>query len=374
MGRVSPTPVSEIGCAIVGLGAWGTLLAAELEATPGLRLTGTAGERSGDGARRPAHAREHAGLPEVLEDPTVDAVLIVVPNALHTEYALAAIGAGKHVLLEKPMALTVADALAIDEAARGAGVVLMLDHIQRYYDPLVALRQLVDDGALGELQALAVSRRDRLRRTKPWLQQREHVGGLLYQSACHEYDVLRWLCGEAEEIHCLAGPRVIAPEPLDYPDTILSLIRFRSGAVAQVWNCMSDPLMGYDGTVTGTEGTAWFDLYDARLRWRRLDGEADERRWTPADQWAPWRWMESGGIADGEAAAIRRLLADFRAAIAGEIPVPITGEDGLRSIEMAQAGYQSIASGRPVTLPLPAEERARRPYLEVSVGHPEPAR
>ena len=178
--------------------------------------------------------------------------------------------AKKHLFLEKPMALTTNEAKIIARGAMQRDLVLMLDHIQRLFPPLIKLKKIIDAGLLGTIIAVSVSRRDLLIRTKSWLQKREQVGGILFQSAVHEYDFLRWLFGEIEEIYCLNGRRRLVDQIIDYPDTILTQLRFTSGLVGQVWNCMSDPLMGYEGVVTGTEGTAWFDLYAGILRWRRI--------------------------------------------------------------------------------------------------------
>jgi predicted dehydrogenase len=353
-------------CGLIGAGKWGTLLAGEMEHVADVELVAIADtdvQRAKEAAERlGTDAFGSAG--EVLADPEVDAVAIAIPNDLHAELALAALDAGKHLLLEKPAALTIADAERIATTAEERGRVLMPDHIQRYYDPLVEVHRLVTEGNLGEVLAVSVSRRDLLIRTTPWLQRREHVGGLLYQSACHEFDFLRWLSGDASEITCIAAPSIIAANTLDYPDLILSQIRLHSGAVAQVWNCMTDPVMGYEGVVTGTEGTAWFDLYGGRVRWRRLDGELHEREWPPGTQWGPWSWVSGGGIADGEAQALRALLADFRDAVVGGSAPRVSGIDGARVVEMAQAGYLSIAERRPVALPLADSERDLRTYLE----------
>jgi predicted dehydrogenase len=312
--------------------------------------------------------RAYASVQEVWDDDTVSAVVVATPNNLHIPLALEAIRAGKHVLVEKPMAHTVQDADDLVQHAQRAGLVLMVTHIQRYYAPLVALHELVEEGAIGDVQAVMVNRRERLVRTKAWLQQREFVGGLLYQSACHEYDLLRWLCGEVSEISCLAGPEVIAPEPLDYPDLILSQLRFESGAIGQVWNCMSDTLMSYDGVVMGNAGTAWFDLYQARLRWCDSSGITEERSWLPADAWSPLAWMRSGSISEGEVSALRDLLEEFRDAVAvGATPL-VTGFDGARAVEIAQAGYLSIAEQRPVALPLTGPTRSQKTFLDVQVG------
>jgi predicted dehydrogenase len=353
--------------ALIGCGAWGGLIAAELVGLGGVELTGVVDDSPRRAAEIAARLQievydkaEHA-----LADTRVDAVAIAVPNDLHAQVGHAALAAGKHVLLEKPMALTVAEADELTEAADRRGLVLGVDHIQRYFAPLTELRQLVVEGELGEVQAVSVARRDFLERKTPWLQQRRRVGGLLYQSGCHEFDFACWLCGEPIEITCLAPSRVIAHETLDYPDTIVTQLRFSSGAVGQVWDCMTDPTMSYDCAVTGTEGSAFVDLYGGRLRWRRLNGELRERTWAPSDRWAPWAWIGGGGIADGEAEALQALLAEFARATAGRGDFAIGGREGARVVELAQAGYLSLVEQRSVPLPLSGGDRERRTYLEL---------
>jgi predicted dehydrogenase len=361
--------MKDVSCAVIGIGSWGSLIADVIGSTAGLELIGVANE-SPESAAADASSRgvrAYDSVQDVWDDDDVSAVVVAVPNHLHVPMALEAIRAGKHVLIEKPMAHTVDDAEVLNQRAQQTGLVLMVSHIQRYYEPLAALHQLVVEGVLGDVQGVMINRRERLVRTKGWLQQREFVGGLLYQSGCHEFDLLRWLCGEVSEITCLAGPQVIAPEPLDYPDLILSQLRFRSGAVGQVWNCMSDTLMSYDGVVIGNAGTAWFDLYQAQLRWCDSSGVTQERSWLPADSWSPLAWMRSGGIAEGEAASLRALLEDFRDAVAHGATPLVTGLDGVHAVEIAQAGYISIAEGRPVALPLTGPERNRKAFLDVPV-------
>lgn len=359
--------MSGVGCAVIGTGSWGSLVADQVLAIEGLDLIGVADSSSGRGQAAAARlgCRFYSTSEEVWADPAVRAVAVAVPNHEHAPLARAGLGAGKHLLLEKPMALTVEDAALIATEGEQAGLVVMVNHIQRYYAPLMALQELVTSGALGTIEAVAVSRRDHLVREKPWLQRRECVGGLLYQSACHEFDLLRWLCGEVASISCLAIDDVIAPEPLDYPDLIVSQLRFCSGALGQIWNCMSDPLIGYDGVVTGSTGSAWFDLYDARIRWRLLSGEHDEQTWDPANRWSPAAWMAGGGIADGESEALSSLLRDFGAAIRQGKATTVSAQDGVRATELAQAGYISIVEQRPVALPLAADAQGRKAFLEL---------
>lgn len=359
----------QIGFAVIGIGSWGEMMAHQIHGIDGLELVGVfdASPQRTQSVSMELQTRAFRSVDEALTCDDVQAVAVVVPNDLHAPLALEVLSAGKHLLLEKPMALTVADAEAVEAEARQRSLVLMLDHIQRFFPPLVEIKKLVESGTLGAIHGVSASRRDLLIRTKAWLQQRQHVGGLLYQSACHEFDMLRWYCGDVAEILSFAAPRRLAPEPLDFPDLIVSQLRFRSGAVGQVFNCMTDPLTGYDGVITGSHGVAGYDLYGGRLRWRLRGQEPQEMSWEPADQWSASPAVAQGNQPLGEVAALRALLQNFRNVILGVAEPVVTGSDGVRSIEIAQAGYISMVEKRPVGLPLSEPDRSRPAYLELPV-------
>jgi myo-inositol 2-dehydrogenase / D-chiro-inositol 1-dehydrogenase len=359
-----PPCLSEIRCLLVGAGAWGQLVARTLRQVPGLCLAGVVDQsfESGRIAAEQLDSVAYGSLEEALDD-RVDAAIVAVPNFLHQQVAMTVLRSGKHLLLEKPMALTLAEAQTIVDRAEDSGCVVMLDHIQRYFALFKDIRALLVAGRLGTPLGLSIQRRDSLKRTKSWLRERRFVGGLLFQSACHEFDLARWLLGEeAVEITATSAPQNIATE-LDYPDTIASQLRFPSGAFAQFWNCMSDPVVGYDGIVLGTEGSVRFDLYAASMEFCEKGRKPERRSWVPSDRWAPWAWMSTGGIAQGEAEALTGLLDDFRIAITTNSAPAVTAVDGMRAIEIAQAGYLSIANGEPVRLPLPHSSAASRAYL-----------
>jgi predicted dehydrogenase len=303
------------------------------------------------------------GVTALLDDETVDAVIIAVPNFLHAEVCSQALSAGKHVLLEKPMALTTAEAMQMGRLAEQTGRVLMIDHIQRFMEIFTELKSLLDHGDLGTPVAVSVARRDDLHRSPGWLRQRQLVGGVLFQSGYHEFDLVSWLLGsEPIRVSSTSAPVSIADE-LDHPDMIVTELRYASGAVAQVWNCMSDPLPSYTGVVTGTEGTAEFDLYRAKLTWRRRGGQPQERIWEPADRWAPWAWSSSGGIAAGEIEALRALFIEFAASVEARSAPVVSAADGARATQVAQAAYISIEDDSPVELPLRPADHERRAYL-----------
>jgi predicted dehydrogenase len=146
-----------IGIAVIGAGYWGPNLVRNAQQTPGLRLeylcdldAGRARKVLGDYST----VRVAGSLDEVLADPAVSAVAIATPAATHYAVALAALEAGKHVLVEKPLAPTYEEGRLLVEAAEQHGRVLMLDHTYCYTPPVAHIRELVRGGDVGDLQYL----------------------------------------------------------------------------------------------------------------------------------------------------------------------------------------------------------------------------
>jgi predicted dehydrogenase len=146
-----------IGIAIVGAGYWGPNLVRNVQATPGVRLEYLC-DLDLDRAKRVlgeySTVRASRSFDEVLADPAVNAVAIATPAGTHFELAMKAIEAGKHVLVEKPLAPTYEEGRLLVEAAERRGLVLMLDHTYVYTPPVQHIRTMLRSGELGELQYL----------------------------------------------------------------------------------------------------------------------------------------------------------------------------------------------------------------------------
>jgi len=139
---------------VIGYGYWGPNLVRNFFETPGAQVVRVSDKRLDRlkqvQARYPT-IRVSEGHRELLQDPEVDAVAIATPVCTHFELAMQAIAAGKHVLVEKPMASTAAEATKLIEAAEAAGRTLMVDHTFVYTGAVRKVRQLVDDGSLGDI-------------------------------------------------------------------------------------------------------------------------------------------------------------------------------------------------------------------------------
>jgi predicted dehydrogenase len=150
-----------------------------------------------DGAplRYAPRARFAADLDEVLGDPRVTIVSVCTPTPTHADIALRALEAGRSVLLEKPISLTLADALALQDAAVTSAGVLMVAHVVRFFDGYRSVRQSVDEGLLGKVLCVRAGRFSAAPRPSTWWHDESKSGGLAVDFSIHDFDQLNLFLG-----------------------------------------------------------------------------------------------------------------------------------------------------------------------------------
>ncbi|MFW6162037.1 MAG: Gfo/Idh/MocA family protein [Planctomycetota bacterium] len=219
---------------VIGLGWHGGGHLANFAANPRAELTAICDVNDQRLAQR---AGEHPGVQtftdyrELLAADAVDAVAVVVPDPLHREPAVAACQASKHVLLEKPMALTVEDAEAIAAAAEATDRCVMLNLSNRWMYPFARGRELLEAGAVGEVRyvfARLSNRIDVPTERLRWLE-RSHIAHWI---GIHRLDIARWWVGrEAERVRAVHRRGVLTAEGYDAPDFYQATVEFEGGAV-----------------------------------------------------------------------------------------------------------------------------------------------
>src|SRR5215467_13560243 len=188
-----------IGLGIAGLGMAGAVMVRAVARHPGFRLVAAAephaGPRSALG--RDFQANIHSDIRALCDDPTVDAVYIATPHQFHAEHAKLAAAAGKHIILEKPMALTLADCDAIIAAVEKAGVRLVIGHTHAFDPAIRAMRAIIASGELGRLGMVASwNYTDYLYRPRrPEELDTARGGGILFNQMPHQIDIVRLLGG-----------------------------------------------------------------------------------------------------------------------------------------------------------------------------------
>jgi len=327
-----------VGVAVVGAGYWGPNLVRNVQATSPFQLVWLCDvdlDRARAVLGRYSTVRATDSLAEVLEDPEVQAVAVATPAATHLEVALAALDAGKHVLVEKPLAASYADGLKLVTTAQERGLTLMLDHTFCYTPVVRRLRQLAHDGELGELQYID-SVRINLGLVQPDID-------VLWDLAPHDLSILDSILPAGVTPVAVAAH---GSDPANVGRTCVAYlsVRLSNGAIAHAHVNWLSPTKIRTMIVGGSQRTAvWNDLdptqplavYDRGVDWP--DGAEDRRvSYRIGDMVAP-------ALPGGE--ALRAVMAEFAGAIT-ERRAPLTdGWSGLRVLAQLEAASASLAAG-----------------------------
>jgi predicted dehydrogenase len=249
---VSEAPI-RVG--VAGLGYWGPNIARNLAAIPGCELRWLADpseQARGRAAQQFPGARVSGDVEELLGDEQLDAIVLATPVPTHAELAVRALEAGKHCFVEKPLATTAADAERVVAAAERAGRTLMVGHLLEYHPAVVRLKELLDEGELGELYYMYGNRLNlgKLRADE----------NALWSLGAHDVSVILRLVGE-EPAECVAHGRSYVREGVE--DVVFCYLRFPSGIVAHLHLSWLDPHKERRLTVVGARRMATFD--DMRL-------------------------------------------------------------------------------------------------------------
>ena len=192
--------------------------------------------------------RAHAGYQALLDDPEVDAIYISLPNSLHAEWAVRAAQAGKHVLCEKPLALSVDECDQIIAAAQVAGVVAMEAVMYLHHPMLYKARELIQDGAVGQVKLVRGAFTVSLDRPADVRWKPELGGGALWDIGSYPISLIRWMVGEPDQVF---GWQTLSDGGVD--ETFAGLLRYGDGVLG-VFDCGFRSPFRVQAEVAGTSG------------------------------------------------------------------------------------------------------------------------
>jgi inositol 2-dehydrogenase len=323
---------------VIGLGRIGRLHAANLAASPSVELVRVVDV---DPAVAEAVSDEvgvawSTATADLIDDSTVEGVVIAVPTPQHVELLEAAAKAGKHVFCEKPIALELEPTTHAIETAREAGVKLQVGLHRRFDPDWAAAAERIHAGELGEVRFFRSSLRDM---RPPPLSYLASSGGFFVDVTIHDLDTARWLVGEVEEVTAVAAA-LSDPGFADVGDAdhAVVVLRFANGALGVVDNSRAAGY-GYEcsAEVMGSAATVRVDRHRrANTLWLAEGRESFER------------------VADFVELfheAYRRELESFAAAIRYDREPAVTGEDALAAFVLARACDRSLLEGRTVRVP-----------------------
>ncbi len=340
----------EISFGLVGLGMGGATHAREIAKLDGARLAAVYGR---DENKAEAFAKEfgaprfYSRFEDLLADTEVDVVNVLTPNGLHGEFAIAAARAGKHVVVEKPLEITVARSLEIIEACEENGVTLSPVFQMRFGDSVLRLKRAIDDGRLGKLMiADAIDKEGRppeYYSRDPW--RGTHAlegGGSLMTQSIHVIDQLHFLAGPVESV--FAKTRTVRHD-IETEDYVAAVATFKNGATGVIESSTAvKPALKARIEIHGTDGSAIVNgEWDETYLW---DVGDDEKIDAPPG----FRFTDTNDPRTMPEARHGRMLADVVAAVRNGRSPRITGREALWSVAICEAIYRSAELGKEVSV------------------------
>jgi predicted dehydrogenase len=336
-----------INAGIVELGWWGrTLVEGVMQQSDTLRITAGVTNSSSDEARAFASSHGFSLRPtyqDLLDDPEIDAVILVTPNSLHPDQVVAAAQAGKHVFCEKPLALSKADAERATGAAEAAGIALSVGYNRRLHPEMMRLRDQIRADELGvilHVESTMAFPNALYLKPEQWRASKDEspCGGLMPMGV-HAVDGMVDLCGVIDEVYCQSLRRVVK---IDADDTTSILFRMREG------------MSGYLGTMTATGGTFSFQVFGSK-GYVRLEGKtheagasSEERRTQLFDACTFKPVKGSAKTWRSEPFDVTRAALDaFAEAAVGDAPPPIPLQELVHGVAVTEAIVKSAASNQP---------------------------
>ena len=341
----------SLGVAVVGCGAIANIHVPAILESPSVELVGVY-DRDAARARSVSEKygipRVYGGWDEVLADPAVDVVDLLLPHDLHRDFAVEALAAGKHAVVEKPLATTLEEIDHMRAAALQAGRYLIPCHTRLYESRTEKMAELLEQGAIGDVymvQSLGLEPPSTVG-IRPWLGSGHGGGGVLMAQSVHIAYLMRHFAGEVAEVSAFRGERRIV-QMVD-EDTAVVILRFTSGVVGEMLATFGQTVGPYGHAIIlyGSEGYLSYGL-----KW--VNDQHVRELFAVSPKLYGDREMHLVEVPDEPRhATFTRMWTDFGAAIADGRPARVTDLDGRKAVEIILAAYHAAGEDRTVRLPL----------------------
>ena len=293
---------------------------------------------SRDSARAKEYASRFNGIDafgsyeEAVADRRVEAVYVCTPHHLHREHASLAFRAGKHVLVEKPIAGTLADAEAMIREAESAGVTFMVAENYRFLPPLQEAKRLIEQGRVGQLRLVQLQEQYPFR-PAGWRSRADlNGGGVLIDGGIHKLSAVAYLAGPPTEVY---AREILPGQPgLEAEDGVVVITRDAGGVVGMInhsWSVVPPQPHSWV-SISGTEASLYFE---PGRPWLRITEATSEVTVDLADY--------GNGLVP--------MVREFRRSILEAREPAMTGRDGLFDLALVLAAYESMETGLPVSVP-----------------------
>ncbi len=337
----------NLGIGLIGLGMGQDLFYLNSDPSTRFEVRGVCA-RSRDKAERAARkngiAFSTSDYRALLKREDISIIAVFSPDHVHAEHCLAALRAGKHVLVTKPMVNSLSDAVEITREAEKRKLKFLVGETCRWYTAFLAVKKFHDDGDLGNIlfaEAHYVHEIKDYFGLTPW--RLEVPQDFMYGGVCHPLDSLVWFLGDVDEVHCYANRGGLSAYPIE--DNFLLNMKFRNGVMARVLGAYGMvqppwPMMGL--TIYGTKATATATFEDfqpsqVRIVFDKLSGNEPAVIDYPAD-------LEG---AYGQGKAVRRYMTHFEECIVGDRTPAEDAREGTKTIAALDAAWKSAKTGQP---------------------------
>jgi UDP-N-acetyl-2-amino-2-deoxyglucuronate dehydrogenase len=339
----------EIRVALVGCGRISANHFDAIQKVDGVRLTAVA-DSDEDRARTAGAAQRvpwYSSYAELLKHADCDVVTICTPSGLHSSQGIAAARAGKHVITEKPMSITLEQADALVQACDDAGVRLFVVKQNRLNPSIQLLKRAVDKGRFGRIYLANTTvrwqRPQEYYDAASWRGTWEFDGGAFMNQASHYVDLIQWLVGPVESVVAKTATQA---RRIEAEDSGVAVLKFRNGALGVIEvNVLTYP-RNWEGSISiiGERGTAKIGgtAVNRVEHWQFAEYDDDDKQIEAASTNPP------SVYGFGHEGYYRNVLAALR----GEAQPETDGRAGRKSLELILGIYESAKTGRDVPLPL----------------------
>lgn len=290
-------------------------------------------------------ATGYVDIDEMLKDDTIDVVNICTPSGSHAFLAKKVADAKKHVIVEKPIALSLEDARSIVESCRSNGVKLSVVHPNRFRPAMKKMKAAIDAGEFGKIShANATVRWNRDQAyydQAPWRGTKAHDGGVLMNQAIHNLDLMLWVMGEVDEVFSMSATRF---RNIESEDVSTGVVKFKSGALGVIEAATTIYPKNYEESLS--------------VFGEQASVKVGGRTANYIEHWV------MAGVSEEESRALSEeieqdpfgipghhcIIEDMIEAIEEDREPIVTGEDGIRALELVVALYESAEQGKTVKL------------------------
>ncbi len=297
----------------------------------------SAPERAENAKNKYSPVRAVTDYKELVDDENIDGVVICVPDQYHREMVNAFLKAGKHVLCEKPLALTLEECEDMMKTAKEAGKILTVGQVCRVAPGFVKVKELIDSGAIGELTFVESEYAHNYgvaRGYNDWRVTPERHG--IIGGGCHAIDLLRWIAGDPYEVYAKANHKVLTDWPVD--DTTIAVFQFPNNVIGKVFcsiGCrrnytMRSVFYGTTGTIIADNTSDFITLFNGD------------------DYTTPQRIEVAVSNHN-----VEQELKELIAAIKSDGKAPVTAYDGASTVAVCVAAVESTKTGMPVKIRYP---------------------